>query len=425
MRVSSLLVSTLLVFTTSILATPIRPGQDLYLKSYQDDIQQLSTLQEVASRPDDPNDLNTIKLNAVEPDDNNSGMVFMRKKKTDANGQKMSLIKRLAVKAMGTLGVPDDMLQLIAAVPDPLLKKMVMQPLGKLKDSLDSLKAGKIPQVPGVDPKELMLAVLPNMGVSPAMLELVKAAPDSFTQQILNMPGDQLSSTIAQLKQGKIPSIPGVSKKDLILQFLPGLGINPVFIDVLKAAPEETFEAIANQPPEKLQSLLTGLKNGEVPELGNLPGLTPTTPTDPAASSPAASAPAFSTIAGPSDPAATPAPSVPAASPALPIASAPAASSALPVASAPAASAALPVASAPAASPALPVASDPAAIPVTPVTPVTPVVPTDPAASPALPRPQRPQLIQPPLQRHQLQILLQQLQFKHLPRREYLFVTKA
>ncbi|KAF3923446.1 hypothetical protein ABW21_db0207386 [Orbilia brochopaga] len=204
--------------------------------------------------------------------------------------QRPGLIKRIATRVLGRLGVPASMMQLIAAVPDDLLKKMIRQPLGQLKTTLDTLKAGKIPAVPGVSPKELILQVLPNLNVPPAMVDLIKAAPDSLIQKMVDLPGDQLQGLITQLQQGKIPTIPGISQKDLVLQFLPNLGVPPAIVNLIQAAPDSLVQQITSLPADQLQKVISDLKSGKLPQLpggllpgliGGLPGTNSTKPTLP------------------------------------------------------------------------------------------------------------------------------------------------
>ncbi|KAJ6260486.1 DNA-directed RNA polymerase III subunit rpc4 [Drechslerella dactyloides] len=193
----------------------------------------------------------------------------------EATAQRPGLIKRLATRVLGRLGVPDSMMQLIAAVPDDLLKKMIRQPLGQLKGTLDTLKAGKIPQVPGVSPKELILQVLPNLNVPPAMVDLIKAAPDALVQKMVDLPGTQLQGLITQLQQGKIPTIPGISQKELVLQFLPNLGVPPAIVNLIQVAPDSLVQQITSLPADQLQNVINDLKQGKLPNLpgGLLPGL--------------------------------------------------------------------------------------------------------------------------------------------------------
>ncbi|KAK6359681.1 hypothetical protein TWF696_000824 [Orbilia brochopaga] len=189
--------------------------------------------------------------------------------------KKPGLIKKVATRVLGRLGVPDSMMQLIAAVPDDLLKKMIRQPLGQLKTTLDTLKAGKIPTVPGVSSKELILQVLPNLNVPPAMVDLIKAAPDALVQKMVDLPGSQLQGLIGQLQQGKIPTIPGISQKELVLQFLPNLGVPPAIVNLIQVAPDSLVQQITSLPADQLQKVISDLKQGKLPNLpgGLLPGL--------------------------------------------------------------------------------------------------------------------------------------------------------
>ncbi|RVD84588.1 uncharacterized protein DFL_006329 [Arthrobotrys flagrans] len=349
MRVSILFTSFLL--TATALAAPY--GSRLYSRQavrWTHEVEQLNALQQLASGTDEE-----IRLAAHE-----AGMDDIIKVKSGtftahAGG---SLIKKIGLNLMGTLGVPKDMLELIGAVPDDMLKKMIKQPLGQLKSSLDSLKAGKIPNLPGVAPKELILQVLPNLGVPDNMVNLIKAAPDSFISKITDLPGGQLSSTIKELKAGKIPTIPGVDKADMILQFLPSLGLPSLVVDILKATPG-AIEQLGNLDANQLDKLLKDFKEGKftgIPglDLGGTPTLptNPTTPTTP-------TTPSGSTIANPVLPVApvsSAVPSTPVTAPVLP------ADPDAPVGTAPAAVLPdQPVASAPAGT--LPVASAPAGIP--------------------------------------------------------------
>ncbi|KAK6360656.1 hypothetical protein TWF730_006791 [Orbilia blumenaviensis] len=292
MRVSIFVTSFLLTATT--LAIPFGARLDSReVANWNNDLEQLTALQKIASGTDEE-----IKFAAHE-----AGLDKLLKPTgytTHAVFGGRSLIKNIGLSLMGTLGVPKDMLELIGAVPDPLLKSMIKQPLGKLKASLDSLKAGKIPELPGVSPKELIMQVLPNLGVPANMVNLIKAAPDEFIGKITSLPGGQLSSTIKELKAGKIPTIPGVDKTEMILSFLPSLGLPSVVVDILKATPG-AIEKLGSMTADELQKLLDDFKNGKftgIPglDVGETPSTTPTTPTTPG--SPIGSAPATPILPG-------------------------------------------------------------------------------------------------------------------------------
>ncbi|KAK6505155.1 hypothetical protein TWF481_007076 [Arthrobotrys musiformis] len=292
MRVSILLTSFLL--TTSTLAAPY--GARVYRRQaeagWADEIKQLSALQQLAEGSEEQ-----IAFAAHEAgfDD-----IIKPKKGEFRTHAADSLIKKIGLNLMGTFGVPKDMLELIGAVPDPLLKQMIKQPLGQLMSSLDSLKAGKIPTLPGVAPKDLILQVLPNLGVPDNMVNLIKAAPDSFIQKITNLPGGQLSASIKELKQGKIPTIPGVDKAEMIAEFLPALGLPTLVLNILKATPG-AIEQLGNLDANQLDKLLKDFKEGK---FTGIPGLDlgPTTPKKPTTTA-AAGAPGATATANPALPA--------------------------------------------------------------------------------------------------------------------------
>ncbi|KAF3933811.1 hypothetical protein ABW20_dc0108455 [Dactylellina cionopaga] len=233
-------------------------------------------------------------------------------------------IRTMVMQFLKPQGVPQAMLDLIQAAPDSVFQGIISQPADKLKGVIADLKAGKIPAVPGQTPKQLIVAFLPGLGVPQSMIELIKSSPDVLVSQITALTIDKLGGVINDLKAGKIPTVPGIAPKNFIVQFLGGNGVPQNMLDLIKALPDSIITQIQAIPADKLPGVIADLKAGKIP---NLPA--------PAASAPVASTPVASTPAT-----MTPAASLPMA--AVPVASIPTSALGWPAAVAPAASSSWP-----------------------------------------------------------------------------------
>ncbi|KAK6344342.1 hypothetical protein TWF696_007981 [Orbilia brochopaga] len=119
--------------------------------------------------------------------------------------------------------------------------------------------------------KDLVLSFLAPLNIPPVFLQLIKNAPDSVVQQIMTLPPDQLQNVINQLKEGKIPTVPGIKPKDLVMQFLGQLNIPPNVVQQIQGMPDSVFEQIAQLPFSQLQQVIADLQQGKIPT--QLPGV--------------------------------------------------------------------------------------------------------------------------------------------------------
>ncbi|KAF3903601.1 hypothetical protein AA313_de0203917 [Arthrobotrys entomopaga] len=235
--------------------------------------------------------------------------------------------KDTAISFLRPAGVPEAMLNLIKAGPDALIQQIMGSGPEQLQNTINSLKAGKIPTIPGTTPKNLMLQFLPGLGVPAPMIELVKATPDAIMGRTAQLPVTQLQPIIDQLKQGQIPTIPGVTAKQLIVASLPGLGVPAATVSMIGGLPDATMAQIATLKGPQLQTVISQLKAGQIPQIPGIagPGAAPAGPAAgpaavapvapgaaPAAAVPAGAVPAGAVPAGAAPAGAAPAGAVPA-----------------------------------------------------------------------------------------------------------------
>ncbi|RVD83630.1 uncharacterized protein DFL_008012 [Arthrobotrys flagrans] len=196
--------------------------------------------------------------------------------------EKRQLTPDAAVNFLKPIGVPQGMLDLIKVGPPELVQKIISQPPDKLQATIETLKQGKIPAVDGISPKDLMVQFLPGLKVPDFMIELVKGAPDDIIARISTLPIDKLQPIIDEMKQGKIPAVPDVAPKDLIVQFLPGIGVPESTVNLVKSLPDLAVGTILGLQGDQLKSVIGELKQGKIPNIPGLTGGTPTTPDAPA-----------------------------------------------------------------------------------------------------------------------------------------------
>ncbi|KAK6533767.1 hypothetical protein TWF694_002698 [Orbilia ellipsospora] len=120
-------------------------------------------------------------------------------------------VKETAISLLQPLGLPDYMLTLLKSVPDTLLQKIMSLSPDQLDPVFNDLKAGKFPKINGIAPKDLILQVLPGLGVPEPTINMVKGLTDSAIQGMTNLSGPQLQQAITDLKQGKMPNIQGAA----------------------------------------------------------------------------------------------------------------------------------------------------------------------------------------------------------------------
>ncbi|KAK6528616.1 hypothetical protein TWF281_009854 [Arthrobotrys megalospora] len=196
--------------------------------------------------------------------------------------EKRQLTPDAAVNFLKPIGVPQGMLDLIKVGPPELVQKIISQPPDKLQATIETLKQGKIPIVDGISPKDLMVQFLPGLKVPDFMIELVKGAPDDIIAKIATLPIDKLQPIIDDMKQGKIPAVPDVAPKDLIVQFLPGIGVPESTVNLVKSLPDSAVGTIIGLQGDQLKSVIGELKQGKIPSIPGLTGGTPTMPDAPA-----------------------------------------------------------------------------------------------------------------------------------------------
>ncbi|KAK6542722.1 hypothetical protein TWF694_006665 [Orbilia ellipsospora] len=196
---------------------------------------------------------------------------FAAAKPLGLNPRQAGSSKETAISFLRPAGVPEAMLTIIRAGPDALIQQIMGQPPQQLQTTINDLKAGKIPTIPGTTPKNLMLQFLPGLGVPAPMIELVKSTPDAIMSRAATLPVAQLQPIIEQLKQGQIPTIPGVTPKQLIVQTLPGLGVPVATVNMIGGLPDATMAQIATLKGAQLQTVIAQLKAGQIP---TIPGIT-------------------------------------------------------------------------------------------------------------------------------------------------------
>ncbi|KAJ6259628.1 hypothetical protein Dda_5266 [Drechslerella dactyloides] len=123
--------------------------------------------------------------------------------------------------------------------------------------------------------KDLVISFLQPLGIPQQMLDLIKNAPDSVVQQIMKLPADQLQNVINQLKEGKIPTVPGIKPKDLVMQFIGTLNIPANVVQQIQGLPDSVFEQIQQLPFSQLQQVISELQQGRIP---NIPGVSAPAP---------------------------------------------------------------------------------------------------------------------------------------------------
>ncbi|KAK6345187.1 hypothetical protein TWF718_007113 [Orbilia javanica] len=262
MRVSVVFTSFLLTATT--FAAPYSYGDRLYTareSTWAKTIEQLTALQEVASTGTDAD----VRLAA-----HNAGLDKFIKPQPGRYGTHglQSLIKDIGLNLMAPF-IPANTMKLIRAVRPEHMDKLMSNP-GKLLGMAGELRSGKLPlDIPGVPQKELMNGVLTNMGVPKTALAFIDAAPASFMTQITSLTADQLIPIIETMAAGKLPTIPGSTKADMILGALPSLGLPSLVVDILKATPG-TIEQLGELNFEQLDKMLVDFKAGK---FTGIPGL--------------------------------------------------------------------------------------------------------------------------------------------------------
>ncbi|KAF3920458.1 hypothetical protein ABW20_dc0105602 [Dactylellina cionopaga] len=169
--------------------------------------------------------------------------------------------------------------------------------------------------------KNLVVNYLQQNKTPQIIIDLIKTAPDAVVAKIMKLPPKDLQTVVDQLKSGKIPTIPGITPKELVVGFLTPLNIPATTMGYIKDAPDSMFERITNLPLAQLEAVINDLKGGRIPTIAGvtdgLPGVGATTP---GASAPAPIAPVASTPVVTPPVVSAPAPIAPIASAAAPIA---------------------------------------------------------------------------------------------------------
>ncbi|KAF3916169.1 hypothetical protein AA313_de0205496 [Arthrobotrys entomopaga] len=143
-------------------------------------------------------------------------------------------LKSIVSKYLKDHQTPQIIIDLIQTAPDDVLGKIMALPPDKLQAVVEQLRAGHIPNIEGITPKQLVVSFLQNLGLPAQTMGMISDAPDTLFNSITKLPLDQLAGVIEQLKHGVIPNIPGVYQAPA----QPGLGVQNAMAQVPGAMPD-------------------------------------------------------------------------------------------------------------------------------------------------------------------------------------------
>ncbi|KAF3311960.1 hypothetical protein TWF173_007632 [Orbilia oligospora] len=119
--------------------------------------------------------------------------------------------------------------------------------------------------------KKLVINYLTQKKAPARIIQFVETAPDQLVGRIMQLPPQDMQNVVGALEEGRIPSIPGIPPKELVLSFLQPLGIPADTMSKITNAPDTVFNNITKLPLKDLDAVIISLQGGVIP---NIPGVT-------------------------------------------------------------------------------------------------------------------------------------------------------
>ncbi|KAK6511717.1 hypothetical protein TWF481_000623 [Arthrobotrys musiformis] len=180
----------------------------------------------------------------------NNPLVEYLHKRQDSGG-----LKKLVTNYLVQKQAPKRIIDFVETADDALVARIMQLPPNDMQNVVGALEEGKIPTIPGIPPKELVLSFLEPLGIPADTMTKIRNAPDATFDNITKLPLSQLDTVIIQLQAGKIPNIPGVTDG------IPGVDPNAPAVGTIPSA--GTVGTVPQQQTQPIQT--TPQVGGSVP----------------------------------------------------------------------------------------------------------------------------------------------------------------